>query len=623
MAILIRDNRLVLNQSDTVTGWVSTDGPTVFTTGPTPIEAGGCLGLQASASIQNAYIPITSDNYSLGGSLFIWMTNRAAFDTTANGGFGIQVGDNTNRIAYHVGGSDGTGFRHEEGPVDWANFQVDLANKPINFTAIAGSEANLNEAAITQVGVYFETIAKSVGGADNCFWDIIRFADNGVGIEVYGGTSGVPESWEQVTIEDRNEGNLRAHGIVRKVGSGAYSIQGNISHGDAVGTANAYINSVGETFLWESRRQSTNNYYRFNAVGNATGITDINYDGCVWTCPTSGSINVSNVNVDAFDVRGSVITGFNRGINTGGVSNIWSGNTFNDCGQLETTGSSLLENSYFGYTGLANTSQLYWNTTTDPNTSINGNEFTSPATLTHAIEFPIAMTNQSITITNCTFNGYSATNNTNGSTFNVLATTGTLTINVIGSSGNFSYRTAGAIVIIVVAPVTTTITVIDINTNLPIEDARIFLYSNTSVNYFSETPVTSITRSGSVATVTHTGSTIDIKTGDLIFIDGANQPEYNGTFSANTGGSTTYTYTVIGTPTTPATGTILHTHVYFNDEADINGQVTDTRSLSVNEPVRGRVRRATLGTRYKNSPIITTIDAVNGLDLTIQMIPDE
>jgi hypothetical protein len=154
MAITITDNRIVLTESDATTGWTSTDGPTVFTTGPTPIEAGGCLGLQASASIQNAYFTITSDDYSAGGSLFVWMTNRAAFDTTVNGGFGVQVGDGTNRIAYHRGGSDGTGFRHEEGPVNWANFQIDLANKPANFTAIAGSEASLNEAAITQVGVF-------------------------------------------------------------------------------------------------------------------------------------------------------------------------------------------------------------------------------------------------------------------------------------------------------------------------------------------------------------------------------------------------------------------------------------------------------------------------------------
>lgn len=458
MAITITDNRIVLNEADATTGWTSTDGPTVFTTGPTPIEAGGCLGLQASNAIEDAYIAITSDDYSAGGSLFVWMTNRAAFDTTVNGGVGIQVGDGTNRIAYHVGGSDGTGFRHDVGPVDWVNFQIDLANKPANFTAIAGAEANLDETAITQVGVYFETIAKSVGGADNCFWDIIRFADNGVGIEVYGGTSGVPETVEQVTVEDRNESTLRAHGIIRKVGAGAYSIQGNISWGDATGTAATYINSTGETFLWEDRGQSTNNYYRWIAVGNTTGVTDLNFDSCVWTCPTSGIIDVSDANVDAFDVRSTIITGFDQGINTGGASNIWSNNTFNGCGQLETTGTDLQNCTYSEYAGLANTSQFYWNSTANPSGSIDGSEFTMPATLTHAIEFPTGMTNQTIDIIDCTFNGFNASNNVNDSTFNVLATTGTLTINVSGVVGETSYRSAGATVVIAQSvPVTVTV----------------------------------------------------------------------------------------------------------------------------------------------------------------------
>lgn len=620
MAISIRDNRIVLNEADSTTGWVSTDGPTVFTSGPTPIEAGGCLGLQASLATQNAYVPITSDNYSNGGSLFIWMTDRAAFDTTVNGGIGIQVGDGTNRIAYHVGGSDGTGFRHEVGPVKWANFQIDLANKPVNFSVLAGSEANLNEAAITQVGVYFETIAKSVGGADNCFWDIIRFADNGVGIEVYGGTSGVPETWEQVTVEDRNEGTLRAHGIIRKVGAGAYSIQGNISIGDVVGTSNTYINSVGETFLWENRNQSTNNYYRFNATGNGTGVTDINFDGCVWTCPTSASVDVSNVNVDAFDVRGTVITGFNRGINTGGSSNVWSGNTFNTCGQLVTTGSNLLENVYNNFTGSGNTAQLYWNTTTDPNGSIDNSEFNMPATLTHAIQFPTGMTNQSITITDCVFNGYNSANNQNDSTFNVLATTGTLTINIIGGSGNVSYRTAGATVNVIQNPVTTTITVTDINTNAVVVGARVLLYafSGGSENYNESVTITNV---ATTATVTHTSH--GLTTGDKVLISGANQIEYNGVKTITVTGGNSYTFTTSGSPTSPATGTITSTTVFIDGITDSNGQISDVRSFSSSQPVRGRVRRATSGTLYKQAPIIATINNISGLDLGVQLISDE
>lgn len=69
--------------------------------------------------------------------------------------------------------------------------------------------------------------------------------------------------------------------------------------------------------------------------------------------------------------------------------------------------------------------------------------------------------------------------------------------------------------------------------------------------------VTSITRSGSTATVTTT-TTNTLEAGNTVVIAGADQAEYNGTFtiaSIVTPG-TVFTYTVTGTPATPATGTI-------------------------------------------------------------------
>ena len=619
MAIAITDNRIVLTESDVTTGWVSTDGPTVFTTGPTPIEAGGCLGLQASQAIEDAYFAITSDDYSGGGSLFVWMTNRAAFDTTVNGGFGIQVGDGTNRIAYHLGGSDGTGFRHETGPVNWANFQLDLANKPVNFTAITGAEASLNEATVTQVGVYFETIAKSVGGADNCFWDIIRYADNGVGIEVSGGTSGVPETWEQVTVEDRNEGTLRAHGLIRKVGAGAYSIQGNISIGDATGTAATYINSVGETFLWEDRGQSTNNYYRFSSVGNGTGVTDINFDGCVWTCPTSGSIDVSDVNVDSFDVRTTVITGFDVGINTGGVSNIWTGNTYIGCGTLTTTGTSLLGSKFSSFSGIADDSQLFWNTTLDPDGDIDGSSFTMGVNNTHAIEFPTGLNTGAITIRDCDFSGYSSTADVDASTFNVLATTGTLTINIIGGSGNVGVKSAGCVVTVVQNPVTLAITVQD-TSGTKIQDARVFVEVSNGNNFPYQASVT-ITRVTTTATVAHTGH--GLSNGAKVVIRGVNESEYYGVHTISNVSTNAYDFTVSGTPTTPATGTITSSFVIISGLTDVDGLISDSRTYSVNQLVKGNIRKSSGSPYYKTGAVVGTINSASGLPLTIILLSDE
>jgi len=67
--------------------------------------------------------------------------------------------------------------------------------------------------------------------------------------------------------------------------------------------------------------------------------------------------------------------------------------------------------------------------------------------------------------------------------------------------------------------------------------------------------VTSITRSGSTATVTQTSHPFAV--GDEAYISGANQIDYNGLQTVQSvPTANTYTFTVEGTPTTPATGTI-------------------------------------------------------------------
>lgn len=74
-------------------------------------------------------------------------------------------------------------------------------------------------------------------------------------------------------------------------------------------------------------------------------------------------------------------------------------------------------------------------------------------------------------------------------------------------------------------------------------------YGNTGVG----ATVSSITRSGSTATVT-TSAPHTLVTGDNVTISGATQTEYNGTYTITVTGGSTFTYTVTGTPATPATG---------------------------------------------------------------------
>jgi hypothetical protein len=65
--------------------------------------------------------------------------------------------------------------------------------------------------------------------------------------------------------------------------------------------------------------------------------------------------------------------------------------------------------------------------------------------------------------------------------------------------------------------------------------------------------VSSITRSSQVATLT-TAAAHNFVVGDSIVVSGATQTEYNGTFTITGVTDTTLTYTVTGSPATPATG---------------------------------------------------------------------
>lgn len=68
--------------------------------------------------------------------------------------------------------------------------------------------------------------------------------------------------------------------------------------------------------------------------------------------------------------------------------------------------------------------------------------------------------------------------------------------------------------------------------------------------------VSSITRSGTTATVT-CASVHSLTTGQTVVLSGADQQEYNGQFTVTVTSTVAFTMSVINSPTTPATGTIL------------------------------------------------------------------
>jgi len=72
--------------------------------------------------------------------------------------------------------------------------------------------------------------------------------------------------------------------------------------------------------------------------------------------------------------------------------------------------------------------------------------------------------------------------------------------------------------------------------------------------------VSSITRASTTATAT-TSAAHGYVTGQRVTLAGADQADYNGTWSIVVTGTTTFTFTVENSPTTPATGTMTATYL--------------------------------------------------------------
>ena len=163
------------------------------------------------------------------------------------------------------------------------------------------------------------------------------------------------------------------------------------------------------------------------------------------------------------------------------------------------------------------------------------------------------------------------------------------------------------------------LTALNATTQATIQGARVLMLADSGGDLPYEDSV-SITRSGSTATVSH--SSHGLQTGQKVLIAGANQREYNGVQTITVTTADAYTFTVSGTPATPATGTIVSTCAIISDVTDVNGEVSVNLRYSSDQPVSARSRKSSSSPFYQPGTFTGTINNT-GLDATIYMIPDE
>lgn len=155
----------------------------------------------------------------------------------------------------------------------------------------------------------------------------------------------------------------------------------------------------------------------------------------------------------------------------------------------------------------------------------------------------------------------------------------------------------------------------------PIERAFVVLKADTGGDLPAEETVT-ITASGSLATVTHTSH--GVPDGTRVWIKGANENDYNGVFVVTVNTADEYEYTMGGSPSSPATGTIDATSVILFGDTDASGELEDTGfAFTTTQPVTGDVKKGTASPLFKPQAVTGEVVAVIGFDGLALMASDE
>jgi len=425
MAVTLTDLRTLYTEADATTGW---NTGSVVTSEPTPVEAGACLGIVVSTATSFIYFTGGAVNMSGGTLVYVWVNHRAALDTTVNGGLQVMLGDGTNRIGFHVAGSDSVGFTHENGPVGWQCLVIDTANLPTNRTVNAGSFANLNLSAITQIGAAFKTLAKSVGGVNNCFIDAIRYGNGG--LRITGGSSGDPGIWDEIAAADRVITNQRGHGICRRLGAGVYGLQGPITFGSDAGTAGVYFDDSNVTILAESRGLAANRI-GITVEGNTTGSTTFKMSGSSIVSPVGvgGFFTASDVHNNTVELVNNSFVGLTNGIALcANSAHKFEGNTVRRCGQVNPATTVVRDCTFREHTGAGS---VLWGSSID----MQRCDFVAN---TYGIQHT-STTGSPFSYTDLVFSGSTTAdiNNTSG---------GAITINAAGTSNPTSFTGTTTIV---------------------------------------------------------------------------------------------------------------------------------------------------------------------------------
>lgn len=612
----------------TVTGWVSSASVATnsdnFLTGTTSISDKvsntTVTGYGLGAGVNGEPWDFSATGTDQENHIFMIINSAGTLDTLANGGYGIIVADDLATDSF------GTWYVGPQANSlgGWEYFVINPAADFDTVTAgtaswtATGNPAQLS--GVDGIGVRWKITNTVMGASDNAF---VQTGSIGVGYRVTG-TSSVFSDFSSY------EGTNR-YGALRTV-SGILFPLCKLRIGTPSGAGDTTFSDTGFTVVWEGQTLSNG-----TSKATATGFYGIYADegtGTTSITLTNGSLSAASpeeFDIDFSGVTTVSITSLNvdrARLITLDAAVSWAGGTIKNSGQVDCgSGADLVGVTIQDYTGAADTASLVWDVNLDPDGDLDDMVFdsTNSTNAVHAIEFgtnaPLTMTMRGMTSI-----GFNAANGNNDSTF-LFADRGsdvTWTLNVVGGTGNFTYKKAraGDTVNIVIDPVTTKVTVTDKNGN-PIQNARVLVETadnggGTGLPYQA---TVSITQTGGTATVSHTSH--GLASNDYVVIRGAQPDGYNKVAQITVTGTNAYTYTVDSGLSSPATGSPVASYAPLSGLTSSLGVISSSKTWPATQSLSGWARKSNTSSPFYKQTSIVVADASAGTDITVALQPDE
>ena len=583
--------------SEPATGWTAGRSPTNSDT-DFPIQSSTHASLTMNTTGDAGLVTTGSSfTWTSGDYLFGWIIWLApgAIDTKANGGLVMLCGSSTSAYkAFYVGGKDFGAYPYG----GWQNFAVD--------PTLTADETFGSPSAYNVVGCGGRVLS-AVAKGNPLGNDVFRYGRGEFQVSGGDSTNGYATFSGMAAA---NDASTARWGLFQAV-DGGYKFKGLMTLGS--GSATEFVDA-NKSIVVDNTGEVNSDFNKIE-IRNASSVIDwtnisITQLGITGTYTTASVCSLAVIDNATVDMDACTFT------DMGAISYLSNstitGSTFRRCGAVSTGGGNF---SGCLFTHSTATSAV---TTTSPANAalVTNSDFVSSGT-GHGLE--ITGTAANMTLTNCNWSGYAATDGSTGNeAVYVNIASGSMNLTIDGGTTP-SVRTAGASVTVISGAVTVTAkTVTENGTN--IQNARVHLEA-ASGGVFPVAASVTISNSGTTATVTHNSH--GLATNDKVVIRGASLNENLGVHSITVTDTNTYTYTMASAPGSSPTGTITSTFVVLNGLTDVNGEISMSRVFSGSQPVTGRARKSSSEPYYKNANLTGTVSSSTGGSFTAVMISDD